>query len=96
MTDDVHAVMGEMKKGDLKKGDLKKGETHEGRCGDGVALPRSEDAMREILLEIRALIDATGHPCMMVHPEIVERLASERMLAREDRNDREGTLRRSA
>jgi|GEM_PF-6653443 len=86
MTDDVHAVKSAMHESAM----------HEDRRGDGVARPRSEDAMREILLEIRALIDATGHPCMMVHPEIVERLASERMLAREDRNDREGTLRRSA
>jgi hypothetical protein len=41
------------------------------------------DLLREIILEVRALADATGHPCMMARPEIVERLAEERLLARQ-------------
>lgn len=63
------------------------------------------EILPEILLEIRALVDATGHPCMMVNPEIVERLAQERLRAREESriespqqtsNAREISMRRSA
>lgn len=46
----------------------------------------TSEMLREVLLEIRALADAAGHPCMMVNPEVVERLAEERLLARQREN----------
>lgn len=40
------------------------------------------DTLREVYLEVRALVDAAGHPCMMVNPEVVEQLAETRLQAR--------------
>ena len=40
------------------------------------------DTLREVYLEVRALVDAAGHPCMMVNPEVVEQLAEARLQAR--------------
>jgi len=55
------------------------------------------DLLREIILEVRALADATGHPCMMSRPEIVEQLAGERILARQRQAaERAARFRRSA
>jgi len=55
------------------------------------------DLLREIILEVRALADATGHPCMMSRPEIVAQLAEERLLARQRQAaERAARFRRSA
>ncbi len=55
------------------------------------------DLLREIILEVRALADATGHPCMMSRPEIVAQLAEERLLARQrEAAERAARFRRSA
>ncbi len=43
----------------------------------------TSETLREVFLEIRALADAAGHPCMMVNPEVVAQLAEERLLARQ-------------
>jgi hypothetical protein len=40
------------------------------------------DTLREVYLEVRALVDAAGHPCMMVNPEVVAQLAESRLEAR--------------
>lgn len=40
------------------------------------------DTLREVYLEVRALADAAGHPCMMVNPDVVAQLAEARLQAR--------------
>lgn len=40
------------------------------------------DTLREVYLEVRALADAAGHPCMMVNPDVVAQLAEARLEAR--------------
>jgi hypothetical protein len=35
-----------------------------------------------VYLEVRALADAAGHPCMMVNPDVVAQLAEARLQAR--------------